>query len=156
MKRMSWVFGALAVLWCAGSDAAGVLKLSRTELMLTPGKPASELWAANVGDTPLYLDITQQLVVNPGQLPEHRMLVEEVERPALLALPRRLVLSPGQRYRIVLKELSVPGQSQVWRLTFRPRERVVVKADQADGTAAPLFVSVGYGVVIYQMNGQGW
>lgn len=152
---MNWVPAALAVLCCAGCHAAGILKLSRTELTLAPDKHTSELWATNIGDTPLYLDITQQLVINPGQVPEQRMLVEEVERPALLVLPRRLVLSPGQRYRMVLKEISVPGQNQVWRVTFRPRERVAVRADQKEGTTAPLLVSVGYGVVIYQMNGQG-
>ncbi|WGY72879.1 hypothetical protein KEC55_30640 [Burkholderia cepacia] len=155
MKRVSWTLGALTVLCCFSSHAAGILKLSHTELTLSPDEPASELWAENVGDTPLYLDISQQRVINPGQVPEQRVPVEVIERPALLVLPRRLVLAPGQRYRMSLKEISVPRQSEVWRVTFRPRERVAVDANHVEGTAAPLFVSIGYGVVIYQRNGRG-
>ncbi|MET1500598.1 hypothetical protein ABXK61_02955 [Burkholderia sola] len=152
MQRVPrWVPGALALLCCGSSLAAGVLKLSRTELTLSQDKPASELWAENVGDTPLYLDITQQRVSNPGEWPERLVPVEDVPRPTLLVLPDRLVLSPGQKYRMALKELVTPDQPQVWRVTFRPREHVVVDVDQDGGTTAPLFVSIGYGVVIYQL-----
>ncbi len=131
--------------------AAGILKLSRTELTLAPDKPVPELWAENVGDTPLYLDVTQQLVTNPGQSPERLVPVTEVPRPSLLTYPNRVVLAPGQKYRVTLKELDMPAQAQVWRLTFRPKERLVVEASDTLRSQAPLVISVGYGVVIYQM-----
>ncbi|MBA9833589.1 hypothetical protein J4M90_38495 [Burkholderia contaminans] len=149
-RALCRALGALLLLWSSGSFAAGILKLSRTELTLAPDKPANELWVENVGDTPLYLDITQQRVLNPGHLPEQLVPVEEVSQPTLLVLPTRLALSPGQKYRMALKELSMPDESQVWRVTFRPREHIVVDADRDGDTTAPLFVSVGYGVVIYQ------
>jgi len=156
MKRaLGWALGMFAALCCTGSLAAGVLKLSRTELTFSPDKPLSELWAENVGDTPLYLDVTQHLVANPGQSPEHLVPVEEVTRPALLAQPNRLRLSPGQKYRMTLKVLDTPRQAQVWRLTFRPRERIAVDAGDMQGGPAPLFISVGYGVVIYQLARTG-
>ncbi|MGZ2748872.1 hypothetical protein [Burkholderia stagnalis] len=146
-----WALGLLALLCCASSMAAGILKLSRTELTLSPDKPAPELWAENVGDTPLYLDVTQQLVMNPGESPERLVPVSEAPSPTLLVSPNRLALAPGQKYRVMLKELGTPTQAKVWRLTFRPRERIVVDAAGLSGTQAPLVISVGYGVVIYQM-----
>ncbi|WP_334043179.1 hypothetical protein [Burkholderia ambifaria] len=145
----------LAALACSSSLAAGVLKLSRTELTLSPDKPATELWVENVGDTPLYLDVAQHLVSNPGQLPERLVPIEDVPQPTLLVLPGRLVLSPGQKYRMTLKELSRSDSPQVWRVTFRPREHIVVDADKDRGTTAPLFISIGYGVVIYQLRDTG-
>nr|WP_081076509.1 hypothetical protein [Burkholderia cepacia] len=152
MTRM-WhrALAMLAALCCTSSMAAGVLKLSRTELTLAPDTPVPELWAENVGDTPLYLDVTQQLVMNPGESPERLVLVTEVPRPTLLVFPDRLALAPGQKYRVALKELGMPEHAQAWRLTFRPRERVVVDSVDGSGIEAPLVVSVGYGVVIYQM-----
>ncbi|MEK7886885.1 hypothetical protein AAB992_07165 [Burkholderia contaminans] len=154
MKRtLCRALGAVMLLCCSGSFAAGILKLSRTELTLSPDKPASELWVENAGDTPLYLDITQQRVSNPGHLPEQLVPIEEVPQPTLLVMPNRLALSPGQKYRMSLKELSIPDTSQVWRVTFRPRENIVVDAGRDGDTAAPLFVSIGYGAVIYQLSG---
>ncbi|RQT80797.1 hypothetical protein [Burkholderia cepacia] len=146
-----WVLGVLAVFCCTSSMAAGILKLSRAELTLTPDKPPGELWAENVGDSPLYLDVTQQLVTNPGQSPECLVPVTDVPQPALLVVPGRLVLAPGQKYQVMLKELATPAQAQVWRVTFRPRELLVVDTGSASGTQAPLVVSIGYGVVVYQL-----
>ncbi|WP_321959002.1 hypothetical protein [Burkholderia cenocepacia] len=152
MKRgLGWALGIVAALCCTSSLAAGILKLSRMELTLAPEKPVGELWAENIGDTPLYLDITQHWVANPGESPERLVPVEEVRQPTLLVLPGRLALAPGQKYRMTLKALDIPRRSQVWRLTFRPRERIAIDAGDAESAVAPLFISVGYGVVIYQM-----
>ncbi|WP_175912018.1 hypothetical protein [Burkholderia metallica] len=150
MRVARAAIGMLAALACTCSMAAGVLKLSRMELTLEPEKPAPELYAENVGDTPLYLDIEQHLLTNPGDLPEHLVPVGDVAQPTLLVVPGRLTLAPGQKYRIGLKELTVPSKTQVWRVTFRPNERIAVDAGQSEGAPAPLFVNVGYGVVIYQ------
>ncbi|WP_128848268.1 hypothetical protein [Burkholderia catarinensis] len=77
----------------------------------------------------------------------------EVERPTLLVLPTRLTLSPARKYRMVMKVLVVPRKSQVWRITFRPEEHIVVDVENAKSTPVPLFLSVGYGIVTYQSNG---
>ncbi|WP_175812891.1 hypothetical protein [Burkholderia contaminans] len=153
MKRgLGMVLGLLTTLCCSSALAAGVLKLSRTELRLEPGKPVSELWAENVGNTPLYLDVTQHLVTNPGHTPEHLVPVTEVEQPTLLVLPKRLTLSPGQRYKMAIKELAAPSNMQVWRMTFRPRERIVLDVGGLADVQPPLVISVGYGAVIYQLS----
>ncbi|MBN3787645.1 hypothetical protein [Burkholderia sp. Ac-20353] len=146
--------GLLTAVCCTSSLAAGVLKLSRTEMTLAPDKPPGELWVENKGDTPLYLDVTQQLVANPGQMPEQLVPVTEVPHPGLLVMPRRMTVSPGQKTRMTLKVLETPQQAQVWRVTFRPKERIAVEASDAEGRPAPLFISVGYGVVIYQRAGR--
>ncbi|MCA8252713.1 hypothetical protein LGM89_05525 [Burkholderia sp. AU31624] len=151
MRTARVVLGLLAALACTCSSAAGVLKLSRVELTLEPGQAAArELYAENVGDTPLYLNVEQHLLTNPGDSPEHLVPVAEVAHPTLLVSPARLTLAPGQRYRMGLKELAAPSETQIWRITFKPKERIVVDAAQGEGAPAPLFVNVGYGVVIYQ------
>lgn len=131
--------------------AAGLLQLSHTELRMEPGSAAAELYAENKGDTPLYLDIEQQLLLNPGHRPEQLVPVREVARPTLLVAPERLVLAPGQKYRMALKALATPASHQVWRLSFRPRQQVRVDAAGAQAASAPLVMSIGYGVLIYQL-----
>lgn len=98
----------------------------------------------------MYLDVEQALVLNPGEQPEQLQAISQVPNPGLLVTPNRFVLAPGQKYRMNIKTLGAPASNQVWRLTFRPREHVVVQAQGVDGVSAPLSVSVGYGVVIYQ------
>ena len=130
--------------------AAGVLTLSTTELRLLPDQRQGALFALNTGDSPLYLDVEQTRVLNPGQQPEQLQAISQVPNPGLLVTPTRLALAPGQKYRMNIKTLDTAASNQVWRLTFRPREHVIVQAQGADGVSAPLSVSVGYGVVIYQ------
>jgi hypothetical protein len=132
--------------------ATGRLKLSRTELTLEPGKPQGELTVENVGDTALYLHVQQELVDNPGETPERRIPVGNVVSPGLLIVPDRLVLSAGQKYRVTMKELHTPQHTQVWRVTFRPQERISIDAQPSSNLPAPVFITVGYGVVIYQLG----
>ena len=129
--------------------AAGVLNLSTTELRLVPDQRQGALYAQNTGDSPLYLDVEQALVLNPAEKPEQLLDISQVPKPALLVTPSRLVLAPGQKYRMNIKTLVTPASNQVWRVTFRPREHVIVQTG-AEGVSAPLSVSVGYGMVIYQ------
>lgn len=142
------LLGVLLALFATQGSATGILKLSRTELKLGPDMPVNELYVENIGDTPLYLVVEQKLLLNPGQTLEQLVPIEETERPTLLVTPGRLVLAPGQKQRMVLKELMVPSRTLVWRVTFRPKEQLVI--DEGAGAQAPLVVSVGYGVVIYQ------
>ena len=138
------------LMWPLSGMAAGVLKLSTTELRLAPDQRQGALYALNTGDSPLYLDVEQALVLNPGEQPEQLQAISQVPNPGLLVTPARLALAPGQKYRMNIKTLDRAASNQVWRLTFRPREHLIVQAQGADGVSAPLSVSVGYGVVIYQ------
>lgn len=142
---LGWLF-----MWPLQGMAAGVLTLSTTELRLVPDQRQGALYAQNAGSSPLYLDVEQALVLNPGEQPEQLQAISQVPNPGLLVTPNRFVLAPGQKYRMNIKTLGAPASNQVWRLTFRPREHVVVQAQGVDGVSAPLSVSVGYGVVIYQ------
>ncbi|KWF17278.1 hypothetical protein WT56_32850 [Burkholderia pseudomultivorans] len=144
--------GVLIAAYGTSSVAAGILKLSRPELTLEADKPPGELWVENVGDTPLYLTVSQELVTNPGHMPEKRAPIDEVPHPGLLVTPNRLSLAPGQKYRMALKAFVVPEETQVWRVTFRPNERIRIEGRDAERGSAPLFVSVGYGAVIYHLG----
>lgn len=147
----SLLLAALALSWLQHGVAAGILHLPRAELRLEPGKPPGELLAENRGNSPLYLDVKQQLLLNPGSMPEVLVPVGETEQPGLLVTPDRLILAPGQKYRMNLRILNTPARTQVWRITFRPRERVMLDTSAADGNAAPLIINMAYGVLIYQI-----
>lgn len=148
--RRALVSLTCALLPAVGS-ATGVLQLSHSEMRLEGNQKAGRLYAENIGTSALYLDITQQLLLNPGRQPEQLVPVEEVEQPTLLVTPKRLILAPGQRYRIGMRELARPIEPQVWRITFRPRQHVIADQQLDDNLAAPLSVSIGYGVLVYQL-----
>lgn len=148
--RAVFVIAALALPWPQHGLAAGSLHLPRAELRLEPGRAPGELLAENRGNSPLYLDVEQQLLLNPGSTPEMLVPVGETEQPGLLVTPNRLILAPGQKYRMNLRILSTPTRTQVWRITFRPRERVILNGGEADGSA-PLIINMAYGVLIYQI-----
>ncbi len=118
---------------------------------MKPGRAPPELWIENTGDTPLFLTMEQVLVTNPGATPENLVPIGDTPHPSLLVMPRRLVLAPGQKYRMTVTVLDTPDQPRVWRLTFRPRERVMVHGESGRHISSPLFIKVGYGVVVYQM-----
>lgn len=153
-RRGLWLV-LLAALCCAllpaAGMAAGVLKLSHAEIWLRGDGRTSRLYAENAGDTTLYLDVEQRLLRNPGEQPEELTPIGEVRNPTLLVAPVRLALAPGQRAPITMKELARPDTPQVWRVTFRPREKLLAEPDPTQAMAAPLVVSIGYGVLIYQM-----
>ncbi|WP_330210849.1 hypothetical protein [Pseudomonas sp. AM4(2022)] len=151
MKKRSHlqILGFFAAIYSASSTATGILKLSSNELSLLPGHPAGELFAENIGDTPLYLQVDQALLTNPGESPEHLVPISQVEKPSLLVTPNRLAIAPGQRYRLDIRIIQQVEQDHIWRITFRPREHLVLEGEPTK-KATPVFVKVGYGVVIYQ------
>lgn len=156
VRSMVWLCSVL-LLWlypAMQAIAAGVLKLSTAEIWLRPGERPGTIYAENIGDSTLYLEITQRLLLNPGEQPEHLVPVEEIEQPTLLITPSRLALGPGQRYRMQIKELNRPDTPRIWRLTFLPQEKVLIDAESEDGISTPLSVQIGYGALIYQMPGK--
>ena len=150
-QRAAFLGATLVPFWPLHGMAAGILHLPRAELRLEPGRAPGELLAENRGDSPLYLDVEQKLLLNPGSTPEVLVPVGETEQPGLLVTPNRLILAPGQKYRMNLRVLSTPARTQVWRITFRSRERVILNAGEADGSTAPLIINMAYGVLIYQI-----
>lgn len=150
-RHTTLLVATLGLPWPQPGLAAGILHLPRAELRLEPGKAPGELLAENRGDTPLYLDVEQKLLINPGSAPEVLVPLGETDQPGLLVSPSRLILAPGQKYRMSLRVLSTPARTQVWRITFRPRERVILNPSETDGTAGPLIINMAYGVLIYQI-----
>ena len=151
LRRAAHILAALALLWPLHGTANGILHLQRAELQLEPGKAPGDLLVENRGDSPLYLDVEQKLLLNPGSSPGVLVPVGETEQPSLLIAPSRLILAPGQKYRMTLRILHTPARTQVWRVTFRPRQRLILKAGETDTAAPPLVINMAYGVVIYQL-----
>lgn len=143
-----------ALLLSHHSYAGGVLSLPRVELSISPQGRLPELVVENQGDGPLYLEVRQQLLTNPGSLPEKLVDVGNTESPSLLVLPARLILGPGQKRNMQLRVLSQPAKTQAWRITFRPQQNMHVVSAGVTSPRVPLRLSIGYGVVIYQTGSQ--
>lgn len=154
MIRSLLLSGAIGACMLHGAavQAAGVLRLTHNVITLGGTQPAAKLEVENTGDSPLYLDISQELVQSRVGQSEIRRPAGEVSAPSLLVNPLRLVLRPGQKRALDVTELYKPRQQQIWRVTFRPRERYRVQTDGERQEGMPLLVSVGYGAVIYQQG----
>jgi hypothetical protein len=129
--------------------AAGVLSVANTVFTLMPqGRPAA-ISVSNNGDAPLYLDVVQQRVLNPGELPERRVAIQNVPQPDLLIPLKQLVVHPGQTRKIPVNVIFTPPHTTVWRVAFRQREAL-----SGTGVDSASFVklSVSYGVLIYHIG----
>jgi hypothetical protein len=144
----------MALLLGQSSYAGGLLSLSQAELTVPLQGRLPELVVENRGDGPLYLEVRQQLLTNPGLQPEALIDVGHTESPSLLVTPSRLILGPGQKRTMQLRVLSPPAKTQVWRITFRPQQHLSVTTAGSTPARMPLLVSIGYGVVIYQTGSQ--
>ncbi|WP_456311377.1 hypothetical protein [Serratia proteamaculans] len=157
------MIGVLARLVLVGSclvvsvaQAAGILRLSNTEITLGGAEPAARLEAENIGDSPLYLDVIQEQVQTPLTRPEVRLSLGALPSPSLLVSPVKLVLGPGQKRVLNVNVLRIPQQRKIWRVTFRPRENISVSTeDNSEQRLVPFSVNIGYGVVIYQLGEAG-
>ncbi|MFZ1874689.1 MAG: hypothetical protein WAU54_18215 [Chania sp.] len=150
-----YLLGALVtVLLIQDSHAGELLSLSQAELTIKPQGRLPELVVENLGDGPLYLSVSQQLLTNPGAQPETLIDVGDTKSPSLLVIPSRLILGPGQKRVMQLSVLSQPSRTQVWRITFRPQQNMHVFSSEVTSPRVPLRVSIGYGVVIYQTGSE--
>lgn len=152
MRLFALMLLSCALLHSINAQAAGVLRLAHSEITLGGKGPEGKLEAENVGDSTLYLTVTQEMVQTPLTAPEVRIPVGEVSSPALLVSPQRLILGPGQKRLLEVRVLRQPQQRKIWRITFRPHENFAAQGVDEKGTRVPLSVSIGYGVVIYQQG----
>jgi hypothetical protein len=142
----------LCALLASPGFGAGVLKISNSLITIEPGGHRAAIILSNNGDRPLYLDVVQQQVLNPGELPEKRVLVQDVALPDLLVPVRQVLLRPGHTQKIPLNVVYTPGQARVWRVAFRNREKVT---GAEAGQESFIQLNVSYGVLIYHMAKPG-
>ncbi|WP_414445639.1 pilus assembly protein [Burkholderia sp. 22PA0106] len=109
----------------------------------------------NVGDSPLYLNISVQKVTNPGVTPETRVALGDVDHPGMLASPDKLTLGPNQTRSVVLKSLAEPAQEELYRLYIVPVRALRVESAPQDTITAPMSVAIGYGVLVRHMPAPG-
>lgn len=127
------------------------------ELMVTPvstkvfNSHEQKVTVKNMGDAPLYLSISLQKVMNPGQVPETKVDLGQLERPGVLASPERLTLGPGQTHKISLKSLFEPVEEGLYRLYIVPVRSLKVDDAPKDKITAPMSVAIGYGVLVRHM-----
>lgn len=144
----------LGMLALAPAYGGGLLSISNTVITLAPEGRQTVISVSNKGDQPLYLDVIQQQVLNPGHLPEQRVLVQDVPEPDLLIPVKHVILRPGQTRSIPVSVIAMPKYTNVWRVAFRQREVVSAAGDSASFVK----LNVSYGVAIYHKGtatGQG-
>lgn len=89
----------MTMLLVHSSYAGGILSLSQAELTLPLRGRLPELVVENRGDGPLYLEVQQQLLTNPGLKPEILIDVGHTESPSLLVIPSHLILGLDKKER---------------------------------------------------------
>ena len=109
----------------------------------------------NLGDAPLYLSVSLQKVMNPGESPEKKQLLSALPHPQMLASPDKVTLGPGQSRAISLKSLTEPEAETLYRLYVVPVRSMQVQDAPEDKITAPMSVAIGYGVLIRHMPPPG-
>jgi len=109
----------------------------------------------NMGDAPLYLNISVQKVMNPGVTPEEKVDLGKLDHPGLLASPDKLTLGPGQTRAIMLKSLTQPEREALYRLYIVPVRSIKVDDAPQNKISAPMSVAIGYGVLVRHMPPPG-
>ena len=109
----------------------------------------------NLGDAPLYLSISLQKVMNPGESPEIKQPLSALTHPGILANPDKLTLGPGQSRAVSLKSLVEPEAETLYRLYIVPVRSMQVEQAPEDKITAPMSVAIGYGVLVRHMPPPG-
>ena len=105
----------------------------------------------NLGDAPLYLSISLQKVMTPGESPEIKQPLSALTHPGILANPDKLTLGPGQSRAVSLKSLVEPEAETLYRLYIVPVRSMQVEQAPEDKITAPMSVAIGYGVLVRHM-----
>lgn len=131
------------------------------ELMVMPASTRvystheQKVTVKNMGDAPLFLNISLQKVTNPGMTPEKKVDLGQLDNPGLIASPDKLTLGPSQTRQIVLKSLLEPGQEELYRLYIVPVRSLKVDEAPQDRITAPMSVAIGYGVLVRHLPPPG-
>ncbi|MBR7945635.1 pilus assembly protein [Burkholderia cenocepacia] len=157
--NMKWrtMLPALCGLWIAMAQPAH----AEGELMVLPATTKlfnaheQKVTVKNMGDAPLYLNVSVLKVTNPGVTPEKKVELGDLERPGMLASPDKVTLGPGQTRAIVLKSLVEPEQEALYRLYIVPVRSFKVDDAPQDKITAPMSVAIGYGVLVRHMPPPG-
>ena len=142
----------LSLMWLGSS-----LAQAEGELMVMPAtlkvynNHEHSVNVKNLGDAPLYLSISLQKVMNPGESPEIKQPLSALTHPGMLANPDKLTLGPGQSRAISLKSLVEPEVETLYRLYIVPVRSMQVEEAPEDKITAPMSVSIGYGVLVRHM-----
>lgn len=149
MKLRTMLLGLI----CLGSSLAQ----AEGELMVMPAtlkvynNHEHTVNVKNLGDAPLYLSISLQKVMNPGESPEKKQPISALTHPGMLASPDKLTLGPGQSRTISLKSLVEPEAETLYRLYIVPVRSMQVEEAPEDKITAPMSVAIGYGVLLRHM-----
>ena len=142
----------LSLMWLGSS-----LAQAEGELMVMPAtlkvynNHEHSVSVKNLGDAPLYLSISLQKVMNPGESPEIKQPLSALTHPGILANPDKLTLGPGQSRAVSLKSLVEPEAETLYRLYIVPVRSMQVEQAPEDKITAPMSVAIGYGVLVRHM-----
>lgn len=128
------------------------------QLMVMParsiieGMQSRSVQVSNLGNKPLYLNVTLNKIENPGQTPEKKISIGDIEKPEIMTNVAKITLGPGQRREINLVPLKEPLQENLYRLYIVPVSSMkIIGRDEKNKIDAPVTFGVGYGVLIHHM-----
>ncbi|MDX9668004.1 hypothetical protein QMK50_23935 [Pseudomonas sp. P5_152] len=152
MKSRLALFFIFNIHWFISTTAS-----AEGELMVMPASTKlfnsheQKISLRNMGDSTLYLSVSVQKVMNPGQVPEEKVSLGELPHPGLIATPEKLTLGPNQSRVVTLKSLGEPEQEALYRLYVVPVRSIKIEEAPDDKITAPMSVSIGYGVLVRHM-----
>ena len=126
--------------------------LNNSILYFEPGKPShQDVEIENVGDDPLYIQITPKVVRNPGTELQKREPYDDPTKAGLLVSPNKLVIPPKGRKLLRFVNLNPnPVEEHVYRVSVTP----VVGELLAEQSGVKIVIAYEVLVLVHPVNGK--
>ena len=140
----------LIVLICPNLLLADMV-LNKSIIYFEPGEPNREdLEIQNVGDDPLYVQITPKIVHKPGTDKQAREIFDNPKEAGLLVSPNKLIVPPKGRKLLRFVNLNKnPQEERVYRVSVTP----VVGDLTAKQSGVKLLIGYEVLVLVHPING---
>ena len=148
---MKYIFLLSISLLLLGTAAKADLALNNSILYFEPGEPNhQDVEVENLGDAPLYIQITPRVVRNPGTEQQTREEYDDPTKAGLLVSPNKLVVPPKGRKLLRFVNLNPDAsEERVYRVSVTP----VVGELNASETGVKVVIAYEVLVLVHPKNG---
>lgn len=135
----------LGLYFASIGNAQAQLQLNEFFIDLDDGSTPGELYAANRGNETLYLQVTVEEVLNPGETNQEVIKISNPREAGVLVSPQRLVAQPGEEKRIRIVALDKTEDDRFFKVTVTP-----VAGDLESEEAIGVKVMIAYAAWVFQ------
>lgn len=134
-----------------GAFAHADLALNNSILYFEPGEPNhQDIEVENLGDAPLYIQITPRVVRNPGTEQQTREEYDDPTKEGLLVSPNKMVVPPKGRKLLRFVNLNAnASEEHVYRVSVTP----VVGELNSNETGVKVVIAYEVLVLVHPQNG---